>query len=1121
MPAAWRDDAHLYDVEFVGARAGWAVGDRGTILRTVDGGGTWEVVETPVSCPLCSVCFLSDQVGWVAGGGTTPWTRLDGGVLLATSDGGQTWRELAAEALPPLHHLQFFDLETGVVVGAATPRGPSGIWVTEDGGQTWTPLPGPGGDGWRAAAFLPGSPLSDVGRGQIPLRTSDYDNRGADAPQRGLTPLGILPLTGVVAGTRGRTAVVGAGQVVPPRIEQLGLRGIADMALSDAQHGWAVGDGGLVLSTTNGGIVWQEASQGTRDKGQGPESRGSRVEGREPEMGSKDTRPRSLNARPSNPRLADFADWKAVAVRGPKVWIAGSPGSAVWHSSDGGRRWIRQPTAVTQPIHSLTFTSETTGWAVGALGLILRTEDGGQSWQPQRGVGRRLAVLAVAARSEHVPLHLLASQCGEDGYRGGVLLAARRDTGPDGNQNARADLRLQEAIAACGGSAAIAEWRFPVELPGLERDRERLIEDWQHRTEGRLGEALIGRLVAQLRVWRPSVLTLEEPGPDDALGRVLNEAILKAVEDAADATRFLAQRELAGLEPWRVEKVYLRLPPGSTGHAHVDPFEYQPRLGRTLSDQTAPARGLLGLSPSSTAGREAWRALADRSATLLPPLLRGGQGGSIAGGDFFAGLWIEPGSDARRPLEPLPETNSERLRQLAARRRNTHAYAERYLDDPKRAAGLVAMLRPLTDDLPDDAAALELARLADQYRRRSQWDMVEAASVELVGRYPDQPIAHDAMRWLFQLWTGGEPSWQRARQIQVQKGQLAQNLQSVGETIDHALRLAGEDPWQRDESVLQTGADAIALRELEGQLVDTGRNDWTSGTLTIWQRQAVGLAALMRRRAPALYASPDIQLPLAALFRKRAALRSAGHVLRPYAESTAESAWGAIAAGELWLLNPTPEGPRPIAVAKRTPERPHLDGRLSDACWREAEALPLLPHEQSLSSPTLATTGQADVTSASGGHFAFVLFSYDAEYLYLAASVPRDADAPADKPQLAGRRHDADLSPFDRIAFDFDIDRDYATWYRFEVDQRGWTAERCWDDATWNPIWHVAAEADESHWRIEAAIPLAELLPEPPIRGSVWSLGVVRTIPAVRLESWTAPPSSQPRPESFGLLRFQ
>ena len=60
-----------------------ALGERGTILRTIDGGGTWAVVPPLVRSTLLGVRFVNNDDGFCVG---------RGGVILATEDGGVTWR---------------------------------------------------------------------------------------------------------------------------------------------------------------------------------------------------------------------------------------------------------------------------------------------------------------------------------------------------------------------------------------------------------------------------------------------------------------------------------------------------------------------------------------------------------------------------------------------------------------------------------------------------------------------------------------------------------------------------------------------------------------------------------------------------------------------------------------------------------------------------------------------------------------------------------------------------------------------------------------------------------------------------------------------------------------------
>jgi hypothetical protein len=265
------------------------------------------------------------------------------------------------------------------------------------------------------------------------------------------------------------------------------------------------------------------------------------------------------------------------------------------------------------------------------------------------------------------------------------------------------------------------------------------------------------------------------------------------------------------------------------------------------------------------------------------------------------------------------------------------------------------------------------------------------------------------------------------------------------------------------------------------------------------------MASLIRKKSPALYRTPEIQFPLAALMRQRGAHRLADGFYRRYQSTADGDLWKRTARSEMWLINPINFPPKKTVSCKKTAEPPYLDGVLSDVCWQNAEEIPLRAAEND---------------ELSEGAYPLVMLSYDADYLYFAASIPRVPGTPTDKPTLPGRTYDADLSKFDRLQLFLDVDRDYVTHYEFAVDQRGWTSDACWGNTSWNPRWHVAADADETRWRVEIAIPMTELVPRAPQRKSLWAVGIVRVIPTVGLQSWTHPAATHPRPESFGWVRF-
>ena len=124
--------ATLTGVHFADARHGWAVGHLGTILRTVDGGGTWQRVAAGLDreSVLLDVLFLNANEGFAVGAY---------GLYLRTSDAGLTWTR--AEVQPEQYHFnQIARTADGVLflVGEA-----STLLRSRDGGRSWESVPPP------------------------------------------------------------------------------------------------------------------------------------------------------------------------------------------------------------------------------------------------------------------------------------------------------------------------------------------------------------------------------------------------------------------------------------------------------------------------------------------------------------------------------------------------------------------------------------------------------------------------------------------------------------------------------------------------------------------------------------------------------------------------------------------------------------------------------------------------------------------------------------------------------------------------------------------------------------------------------------------------------------------
>ncbi len=88
----------------------------GHILRTTNGGITWQTVLDTVSVDLNCVTFIDDNNGWVVGGEF--WFSGGGGCVLSTNDGGLTWTEQISGISNALSSVFFNDALTGWAVGA-------------------------------------------------------------------------------------------------------------------------------------------------------------------------------------------------------------------------------------------------------------------------------------------------------------------------------------------------------------------------------------------------------------------------------------------------------------------------------------------------------------------------------------------------------------------------------------------------------------------------------------------------------------------------------------------------------------------------------------------------------------------------------------------------------------------------------------------------------------------------------------------------------------------------------------------------------------------------------------------------------------------------------------------
>lgn len=131
--------ARLRGLSPVSRNVVWASGSGGTVLRTVDGGRTWQNVSPPDTAALqfrdIEAFDANRAVALSIGAGTD--SRV-----YRTEDGGRTWAETFRNDEPQAFYdcMAFFDRRHGLAMSDPV-DGRFRILATEDGGRSWQVLP--------------------------------------------------------------------------------------------------------------------------------------------------------------------------------------------------------------------------------------------------------------------------------------------------------------------------------------------------------------------------------------------------------------------------------------------------------------------------------------------------------------------------------------------------------------------------------------------------------------------------------------------------------------------------------------------------------------------------------------------------------------------------------------------------------------------------------------------------------------------------------------------------------------------------------------------------------------------------------------------------------------------
>jgi photosystem II stability/assembly factor-like uncharacterized protein len=235
-------NVRLRGVSAISESVAWASGAGATVLRTVDGGTTWQkLTVTDDALDFRDIDAVDAQTAYALSIGNGPASRI-----YKTIDGGKTWQLQFKNEDPKafLDAMSFWDKDHGIVFGDSVDL-QLYILTTADGGRTWSRVktahlpPAQGNEGAFAASgtniAVIGKSHAWIGTGAAAksrvLRTSD----GGSTWQAADTPLASGPSTGIFS-----------------------------IAFRDKQHGVVVGGDyqkekeavNNMAVTSNGGVTW-------------------------------------------------------------------------------------------------------------------------------------------------------------------------------------------------------------------------------------------------------------------------------------------------------------------------------------------------------------------------------------------------------------------------------------------------------------------------------------------------------------------------------------------------------------------------------------------------------------------------------------------------------------------------------------------------------------------------------------------------------------------------------------------------------------------------------------------------------------------------------------------------
>ncbi len=261
---------NLMRLLFINSSTGFAAGDSTTILKTTNCGLNWAVKKTGVYGFLKDISQVDNNVLFATGYYNIFITYVP--ILLKSTDNGNTW----FDSPPPINNIllsvRFINAQTGFL-GSFAPH----IFKTTNGGNNWVEKSMQDyGSGIRDIYFIDGGTGFISTAERYIHKTTDYGETWSYYPYMDTRDLKrftfINSSTGFLAAGGG--SIVGdiaclyyttntGVNWIKKILEFAGVERIFTVAFSNENTGYVCGQNGLLMKTTNGGIVFSEKKYST------------------------------------------------------------------------------------------------------------------------------------------------------------------------------------------------------------------------------------------------------------------------------------------------------------------------------------------------------------------------------------------------------------------------------------------------------------------------------------------------------------------------------------------------------------------------------------------------------------------------------------------------------------------------------------------------------------------------------------------------------------------------------------------------------------------------------------------------------------------------------------------